>query len=72
MEVGEQDSFLAKEKLTGATLRADKFSHCLPRAQVTWVTTLSWKVTLSVAPATGTSMPEQGIHRKESNTDHSV
>lgn len=71
-EVGEQDSFLAKEKHTGATLRADKFSHCLPRAQVTWVTTLSWKVTLSVAPASGTSMPEQGIHRKESNTDHSV
>lgn len=30
-EVGEQDSSLAKEKHMGATPRADKFSHCLPR-----------------------------------------
>lgn len=68
-EVGEQDSFLAKAKHMGAIPRADKFGHCLPR--LTWVNTLSL-LTLSVAPATRTLMPEQGIQRKESNIDHSV
>lgn len=58
-EVGEQDSFLAKKKHMGATPGADKFSHCLPRLTwVTYMTTLSRKVTLSVAPAPGTLMSE--------------
>lgn len=67
-EVGEQDSSLAKAKHMGAIPRADRFSHCLPR--LTWVNTLSL-LTLSVASATTTLMPEQGIQTKESNIDHS-